>query len=894
VSGAIGTIKPSQLDPQLNKSLATSLQGRIAGLSIVQTGQPGNEVEMKIRGIGTINGTTPLYIIDGMPVGSLNTINPYDIESIEVMKDAAAAAIYGSRAANGVIIVTTKKDAKGKIKINVNADYGVQHLAKKMDLCNSDEWVKVLTEMYKPSGLTLPAIATAPQVTGKGTDWQDEIYRRAIMQNYSIGATGGGENLSYSASFNYVDQDGIQIKDNYKRYTFRFSSEFTKGRFKVGQSLMHSQELYNRVGSDMTKNALLMIPAYQIYNDTILGGYQKIDANQVYKDVKNPVATANLFHYTPVIYNTWMNFYAEVTILDGLKFKTDYSMTIGEVRDKNMEKKYNLGGSSNQNNKVSYGNKLGKLWQIENTLTYTKTIAQKHFINAMIGQTALRNNGSEFSASGEGMPDDIWELKSATLNKSNDGVSYANTLGSFLGRLIYSYDNRYTINGVFRRDGSSRFYKTNRWGNFTSVSGAWNVANESFFKNLNTPVTELKIRGSMGQLGNQEPKGSQADIDYLFYRSITSGTLTYTIGSPSTLWPATIETTIANTDLTWEKTTTKNIAVDFGLWNGKLTYSFDAYKKITTNMLYTAESSALPPSVGVSNSGNTTINVGKVTNTGYEMALTYNGHSGAFNYSLNGTFSQVKNTLNEMYQGTTITGGSGPSSTVTYTKPGYPVYGFFLIQTDGLFRSDAEIQSHSKDGTLIQPNAKLGDIRYKDADGDGNIDDNDRVYCGSVFPKNEFGLRIDGSWKFIDIGLFFQGVTGNKVYNADRAWYESGRAITNFSKDLLNSYTFNPNSNIPRLEYLDGNGNSWDYTDRWLEDGSYVRLKTLQIGFTLPESFAKKLIINRCRFYIAADNIATWTKYKGYQPDNGGGNIGIANGNYPMAKSYHAGIQLIF
>jgi TonB-linked SusC/RagA family outer membrane protein len=516
-----------------------------------------------------------------------------------------------------------------------------------------------------------------------------------------------------------------------------------------------------------------------------------------------------------------------------------------------------------------------------------KTIGEKHSINAVIGQTSYDDSYSWFSSGKKGMPDGIWSMSAGTKDAAASSSSSESTMTSYLGRLIYSYDNRYIFTGTYRRDGSSRFSKANRWGNFPSLSAAWNVANESFFKKLNTPISELKVRTSWGQLGNQEIG------NYKYIASITSA-ISYGVGDPNTLWVGNIQTDLVPGNLKWETTTTSNLGLDLSFWNGRLNYTFDVFKKTTTDLLLQIP---IPLSVGASSDPYG--NAGKVQNNGFEMMLNYNGHHGDFKYSITGTLSHVKNEVKELSTGSQVLSGGSAThggSSVTYTKEGFPMYSFFLIQTDGLFRSDAELLAHSKDGKPIQPNAQLGDVRFKDANDDGKIDGSDRVYCGSPFPKFEYGIRLEGSWKFIDASLFFQGSYGNKIYNGIRTYTESAIYSCNYSTELLNSYSFNTKSDIPRLDMADLNGNGVDNSDRYLEDGSYCRLKSMQIGFTLPDALTKKLTVSKCRFYIGADNLITWTKYKGYNPDigRGLGERGIDFRQYPLNKSYHIGLQMNF
>jgi len=909
LSGAVGVVKTGQLDGQINTNLGNALQGKIAGLTISSAdGQPGGGVKLNLRGIGSVNSSNdPLVVVDGVPVASstldvyngrttkhsyhdaFSNLNPNDIESIQVLKDASAAAIYGTRAANGVILVTTKSGKKGAIKIDASADYGTQQIAKKLGVLTSDEWVKVTTETYTAGNKPVPYLALHPQVTGKGTNWQDLVYRVAPMQNYTVGATGGSENLSYNASLGYVTQDGIVKNTGHNRLILRLKSDFTKGRFKIGESVSIAKEGSERLspfgneGNNIVGAALTANPAIQVYNPANIGGYQG-----TVQDISssNPLAFINLRKNTSDWVRIVANLYGEVTLMDGFTFKSSLSATNENVGGEYRSQAMDLGDyySKVLYNNVSDMSQTGRLWQIENTLSYVKAIG-KHSINAVIGQSALRNQTKNFTAYKEGLPDGIWEIDAATGTSRVTGNLHANTLDSYLGRLIYSYDNRYIFTGTIRRDGSSRFGKANPYATFPSLSLAWNVANENFFKNLATPVSELKVRGSWGKLGNE------AIGDYVYIAGINSG-YNYAYGNVS--WPGASSTLPVSKDLKWESTETSNIGLDLGLWNGKLTYTVDVFQKKTTDMLMKM---SIPGTAGYGYTGwgnQPYVNAGLVTNNGFEMTLNYSGGKGDFKYSVTGTLSHVKNKLDELLTGDEIWGFSP-----TYNIPGYAMNSFWLIKTDGLFRSQAEIDNYTHtadDGTVskIQPNAKVGDRKWVDANGDGKISggfnlpnsDGDRVLCGSPYPDFEYGLRLEGSWKSFDAAMFFQGVQGNEIYNGFHGL-----------RDGINSYSFNTNSDIPRLEYNNPNssGGADDYN---LEDGSYLRLKTVQVGFTLPESTLKKLAISRCRIYVGGDNLITWTKYTGYDPGVAGANTdqtaGFDQGTYPISRVYHIGLQLNF
>ena len=895
LTGSVGIVKANQLDQQINTNLGTAIQGKISGVSIESAGgAPGSGMNIEIRGAGSLNNNNPLILVDDIAVTSINNLNPSDIESIQVLKDASAAAIYGSRAANGVVLITTKNGKKGPVKIDFNIDYGIQKLGKKQDLCTTDEWIKIITEACTAAGKDVPEIALSPEESGKGIDWQDEVYRSAPVQNYSIGMSGGSENSNYNISLGYLDQDGVMDKTDYSRFNLRVKSDFKKGRIKIGESILLTQETTHDMpgvggqGGNVEGATVMMIPAFSIYDEDATGRYGGASGSVL--DVFNPVAALNLKESKSDYYKALINLYAEVKIMDGLKYKLSTGVTINEYKNASTTSAYEVGTFFSNIENYAYKNSaLTKYWQVDNTLSYNKTFGGKHSVNAVIGYTTFKNKYDNFNASKKGMADGIWVMDAGSDDPTAGGTAYENTMISYLGRVIYSYDNRYIFTGTFRRDGSSRFSNSNSWGNFPSISAAWNATNESFFKKWDTPVSELKIRTSYGKLGNQEIG------DYQYTGAITSG-VSYAKGESQSLWVGNIQTKYVPSNLKWETTTTTNAGIDVGLWNGKLNYTLDLYKKTTTDLLL-----QVPLSLSAGANDDPYSNAGKVSNKGYEMMINYNGNYKNFKYSITGTLSHVKNKVEELATGSQVLTGSSAThggSAVTYTKVGYPIYSFFLIKTDGLFRSNEEVSEYTKDGEKIQPNAKAGDIRFVDANNDGKItSDGDRVYCGSPFPKYEYGIRLDGAWKYIDASVYIQGTHGNKIYNGIRTYSESAVYTCEYSKDLLNSYSFNEDSDTPRIDLDDPNGNGDANTDRFLENGSYLRLKSVQIGFTFHQRWTDKLAIQKCRLYFGANNLVTWTDYKGYNPDIGNSSIssrGIDFRQYPLNRSYHIGLQMNF
>jgi len=779
----------------------------------------------------------------------------------------------------------------GDLKVSFDSFLGSSEVYKKLDLLDQQGWAKVSNAAYAAAGRAPLDIALNPEVGGAGINWQKEIFRTAPSQNYSLGLSGGAENVKYSMSLGYFNQDGVVKETGYNRVNLRVKSEYKKGIFKIGETILLTKEQRNDMpaipgqGRNALGAAISMIPGFQIYNENAVGGFG--GASGAVTDIFNPVAALNLFDQKNDMYQALINTYAEASLFDGLKYKLNVGYTLSEQKTYTYTPHYEVGAFfKNLYNTLGEGSSLNQYYQIENTLNYSKVFG-KHSVNLLVGHTVYENNFRAMSGSIAGLPDGIFVLAGAE-QPSIVGYANENKLLSFLGRAIYSYDNKYILTATFRRDGSSRFSPENKWGNFPSISAAWGIGKEEFFTKMNLPVSEFKLRASYGILGNQEIG------DYQYLGLISPG-ISYAVGEPNALWNGNIQTEYPAIGLKWESTATANVGVDLGLWNGKLEYTFDYFEKNTSDLLLRVP---IPLSVGSANDPYT--NAGKVSNKGFEMGLTYNEKIGGVNFSISSNISSIKNRVQELSTGSQVLAGSAGSfhgSPVTYSKVGYPIYSFFLVKTDGLFRSEAELDANSVDGVRVQPRAQIGDIRYVDYNGDGQIDGEDRQFRGSAFPDFEYGLRIQADWRGIDLTIAAQGIQGNEIYNGNNTDLQTVRANTNYSASTLNSYTFNPNSNFPRLDIDDLNNNSADFSDRFLENGSYFRIRTIQLGYTFPTILSNKISIDRCRFYLAGDNLFTATNYTGYNPDvsmDGLGGRGIDYKSYPLNKTIIFGIQLNF
>jgi TonB-linked SusC/RagA family outer membrane protein len=748
---------------------------------------------------------------------------------------------------------------------------------------------------HDAAGLARLSIAQNPESLGAGTDWQDQIYQTALMQNYTLSATGGGDAYNFSFSGSYLGQEGTVKKTDYDRLNLRIKSDFTKGRLKIGESIILTKEfskhlvggLSSAQGGNPVGSSLKMIPVFGVYDPTAIGGFAGAYGPVV--NVANPLAQLNVSTPNSEATNVLLNTYAEVSLFKGLKYKLNlgYTNTFDFFNDFIIP--YQIGTLfTNLDADLFERRNENKFVMIEHTLNYNKVFG-KHNIQALAGYAFQKNQFRELTGSKSGMPNDIRVLNAGTTSIAAGSFATETTLLSYLGRLVYSFDDRYVLTTTFRRDGSSRFRKDYRYGNFPSFALAWNASNEAFLNAIKPLVNTLKIRASYGRLGNQE-------IDPYSYTPVITLNTNYSIGQTPQLWPGAIQTTFATPDIKWENSETYNIGADMGLFNNKLSFTADYFIRKTTDVLIRVP---IPISAGATTSP--FINAGQITNKGVEAALSYrNTLNKDFTYQFTGTISAIQNNVDKLGTGTQqIFGGQpthfGGSSTIT--QAGYPVAAFYLIKTEGIFNSLEEVNANSKNGQLIQPKAKPGDIRFADYNDDGRIDQNDRQYRGSSTPDLSFGFGSDLSWKNFDLSIFFQGTLGNKIYNGIRQDLDGMNLEFNYSRATLNAWTPDNHTNFPRAVINDPNLNT-QTSDRFLENGSYLRCKTLQLGYNFPASLLKIGKISNGRIYVSSDNLFTITAYKGFNPDLGRGGSILDRGvdfphvAYPLARTILFGVQL--
>lgn len=892
LTGSVANINTEKLNTQSNANIGQALQGKIAGVDIVsQGGAPGSGTRIMVRGIGTLNNASPLYIVDGMYMNSIDHINPNDIASIDVLKDASSAAIYGSRAANGVIIVTTKEgsNTEGKPIIDLSVNLGISTASKFLDMLDAKGWAEVTTIARQAIGKPALDMATDLALTKPDNDWQDIMFRPALMQNYNLSVKGGGKYSTYYTGLGYFNQDGIVKGTNYQRYNIQSKNDYKRGIFSAGTNLIisfsHDKPLHQELRGGMIGTILQSVPTLEKYDDTREGGY-----GGTYGDVVNiphPLAIIddNIMDRYNENVKIFANLYAQIELFKGLKYKLNLTPDFSFERYKNYLNKYDFGLATNSITQLTERQRRRRNILVENLLTFDRTFGE-HKISALAGYTYQDSRFRHIQAYGEGLPQGLEEIDAATTNRSNEGNSWRSVLTSILGRVFYSYQNKYLFTATIRRDGSSKFGKNNRYGYFPSFSLGWNVAEEKFMENVHW-LDQLKLRGGYGVLGNQE-------IDnYQYSSTITTG-INYPDGNGGLLQGA-FPKNFANPDIKWEETAMTNVGIDFMAFNNRLSLTADYYVKNTKDILLTVP---IPISSGGAN--DPIRNAGKIRNNGFEFNLGWMDQPNpdiSYGINLIGSFNKNKVIAMGSESGSIKGGSTNQNITTSETKAGYPIGGYWLISTAGYFNSQEEVDAYAKDGKKIQPAAEPGDIKFVDANNDGVINDDDRVFQGSPFPDFTFALNGNMRYKNFDLSIGLQGVLGNKIYNATRQTLEDVTKGSNFLASCLDYWTpENKNASHPRLTWDDPNRNTRAESDRYLENGSYLRLRSVQLGYTFPQTWFKGAI-QHARVYINAENLFTITSYSGYSPDVNADNAnyrGFDNFIYPTNRTFMLGLNVTF
>ncbi len=930
VTAAIAKVDSDALAITAPTRVDNALKGLTSGVTVTAaSGQPGASSRIRIRGVGSINSSDPIYIVDGMPIsGGIDYLNPSDIESIEVLKDAASGAVYGTRAANGVVLVTTKKGTKGKAHIDYNFSYGVSSPWRERDVLNASEYALLINEGYVNSG-SAPRYAD-PYAYGKGTDWQKEVFNyNAPQQTHELSISGASETVNYYLSLGYTNQEGIVggnwDRSNYDRLTLRSNTGITlwdaeKERSFLNKMVLNNQLSYARIKSKgIAENsqwgsplgsALAMSPILGVYaTDAALAEYAVSLAGETlltdkdgrvymipggsYNEMVNPIASLSLPANDNWSHKIVGAFSGELQIWDAIKLHSTFSIDMSFWGNSGYTPLFYLSGNNRASStNVNADYEKGLVWQLENYLTWNKAFG-KHNVSVLLGQSALENTSDGLYGMRRDLAEE-WYGKPYINNAPNNTddpdkqsasgwVNSAYRLASYFGRFDWNYDERYMVQATIRRDGSSRFGANNKWGNFPSFSLGWNLHKEPYLQDYKPYwLSNAKLRFSWGV------NGSDA-FEAFRYTTLTSKDNNYIFGKDETTVQGVKSSGLANPDLHWERSVQTDLGLELGFLNNAVTLGIDFYNKTTDGMLLQMPT---PSYVGESNPWG---NGGEMVNRGVEFDFGYKFGSRDWNFRIGGNATYLYNRLISMgnesgFQNYDSFQGAG---TMTRGENGKPFPYFYGYKTDGIFQNVEEINSYvNADGGLIMPDAVPGDVRFVDVNGDGVINADDRTDIGNGMPDWTFGLNFSAGWKGLDFYMLWQGTYGNDILDVTRRMDVSE---SNMPAYLLNRWTGEGTSNkYPRI--VRGDNVNWQMSDLYVQDGSYLRLKNIQLGYTLPQKWTKLALIQSLRVYVAAENLLTLTSYRGYDPEisSGGTSLGVDYGVYPQPRTLLCGINLKF
>ncbi len=924
ITSAMGKISTKEISQIAVLSLDQALTGRVAGLRVTEdSAEPGGEISLRVRGIASItSGSNPLIVVDGIPMSvSLNAINPNDIQTIDVLKDAAATSIYGSRASAGVILVTTKRGKAGKIDVSFDAYTGIQQVSKKIPLLNGAQFAKLANENLVNGGQIANPEWSDPS-TVLNTDWQDEIFRSAPIHNYNVSVSGGSEKMRAFTSFGYIKQEGIINRSDFERYTARVNLDFEiSKKVRAGINLNYSQDKKNNARTQeefwgVLLNAMRARPTDPVrsdvdgnINDHLYGfrgwALPRSDRNGNYYTLDNPVFTNQYWNNNSTSTQLLTNAFLEADLIKGLTFKTTigYNLSYGFSKY-GADYKLPAAVDPTSRSSVNEGWSNGVQWNWVNTLTYTKNI-NLHNFTFLIGNDALKGTGRGVNVSGLDQPENQPSISATALaSRQAGGAPYPDfALSSYFGRASYDYNSKYLLSATVRRDGSSKFAPANRYGTFGSVSAGWRISEESFMRSLSF-VDDLKLRGSYGSVGNQ----NIPDFQYLSTYGNDGGNFGYSFGSPPTLVPGLRPSILGNPDIKWETNVEANIGLDAAFLENKFTLSIDYYKKELKDLLGTVPISLYAAPFN----GQITQNAFTMENSGIEITAGFNQKIGEVNLNINANFSTVNNEVTGLVPGNTsgflsqsismIGSAYNDGNAQTRTYVGERIGNFWGYETDGIIQNADELATSG----MLGFGAKVGDRRFKDLNGDGVVTDQDKTFLGNGLPGYVYGINIGAQYKSFDVSIFGNGQGDVQIANMTKGVLEHMRfhnstGIVNGSTDLLNSWDGEGSSNtFPRNSYDAPTSNRF-FSDHYIENGAFFRIRNIQLGYAFPSALLNKVGISFARLYVTGQNLITISDYSGYDPEVGSATIGtrvqtagVDYGRFPKAKMYTVGLNLKF
>jgi len=893
---AVSSISEQDIADRALTNPAEALQGTVPGLVVTQnSGSPGQGFSVRIRGVASTGNNDPLYVVDGLPLPDRpEYLNPNDIASIDVIKDAAGAAIYGTQGSNGVILITTKKGTAGETRVNFNAQYGVSEVPRQIDMLEAAEYATLRNEAAINANQA-PVYDNPAALRGQSTNWQDQIFQTGAFQKYTLGVSGGGDGFTVRVSGDFTDEAGIVKTSDYRQINFRLNSEYTpeSGLFTIGENLSIGRDFRNVVPENDDVNNLmigtLQFSPTEPVRDPGLNTTDNYTFSQFGNNARNPVAVLDFNNSEDRSTRLAGNVFADVTPIEGLSFKSDIGVDLRYGDNYSFTPIYQVSPEfSRLTNTVSrYTDRRSSLiWT--NTATYTRVFDAKHDITVLGGTSAEWNTYEFIDANTSGLPNNDPSLRYLQQGSASQGATGdldRSRLLSYFSRVNYGYDSRYLVTAVARYDGSSKFGANNRFGFFPSFSLAWRVSEEAFMESVGF-IDDLKIRGGYGINGND------GIGDFLFLTGI-EGFRNYTLGTNANVFPGATVAGSGNPDLKWEESRQTSAGIDATLLDSRLTATVDFFVKNTKGVLINVPQLSTS---GAQRFGQVQ-NAGDIQNIGFEVLLGWSDEllDGELTYDVRANIAQASNEVKSLGASSDLEGGAYRQGLITRTVPGVAIGSYYGYVTDGLFQTQAEID----DAAFQDQNTAPGDIRFNDLNGDGVINDADRTFLGNPFPDFTYGLNGTVTYRGFDLSFFLQGVEGNELFAAYE-YYTLGSGIFNLEEEALGRWTGpGTSTDMPRLTVNDPNQNT-RISDRYVRDGSYLRLKNLTIGYTVPQRLFEAVgaDVRKARIFVGGQNLLTFTGYNGFDPEIGerGGVLdrGIDRGVYPQARTYTVGIDFQF
>ena len=877
LTGAVGSLAAKDMESSPVANLGQAIQGKVAGLQVVDAGKPGDNVSLKIRGLGSINNCDPLVVIDGVPTDlGLNSLNMADVERLDVLKDASATAIYGSRGANGVVMITTKKGKAGKGSLAFVANLAIQNATHTPDLLNASQYATLSNDMMSNAGYNTNPAWSDPESLGKGTDWIDELLRTGYMQNYTVSYSGGNEKSHYYVSGGFLNQTGIVKSVGYRRFTFQANSDAqVLDWLKFSNNITVSADRKEQGSYDLG-NTYKALPIYDVKDAN--GEWTGPEGNSLwYGSTKNPIGPTVTDKQKTNGYNLLGNLTAELKLAKWLKFRSTFGVDAKFWYADNFTPRYAWKPiATEESSRYKSDNKsFTYLWDNYFLLDYT--FAKKHRVGLMAGTSAQWNKFDYLNAQKNIFAfENVHEMDNGQEMYAIGGNETEWALFSYMARATYDYESKYLLTATIRRDGSSRFGRDKRWGMFPSVSAAWRISEESWFKKTNY-LSDLKIRLGYGVTGSQ---ASVSNYGYL----ASYNTSVYPFGYAGTEQSALVSSSLANPSIHWEEVAQTNIGFDAVLLNSRAYLSVDAYIKNTNDMLVKA---SIPITSGFEDTSTTYTNAGKVRNTGVEITLHTINLKGELGWESNFSYTYNKNKIKDLNSDVPYYINQINNSYVTMLQKDFPINVFYGYVTDGIFQNMAEVEQHA-----VQPGAEPGDIRFRDLNNDGVINDGDRTVIGNPNPTHLFSMGNTLTYKGLELGIYLQGVAGNKIFNANNIDLTGMAAAYNQATDVLDRWRGEGTSNaIPRAVFGDPNQNN-RISDRFVENGSYLRLKTISLAYNFPKQWLQALTIENARLTLSCENVATITGYSGFDPEVGINGIDLST--YPISRTFNIGLNFNF